>query len=312
MRVLLIILMCSMLASSVFAKGQGRCTRKLLATGHRAEDTALFTLYLEMLLEEKVLSVSDLDPFAVELNKGKLINPIPNRTNTKFSIHHQEFEKLMAVSDLDLFSITSWSNALYEKSNAVQNQKEKSKVESTELPFLVTPDGAMFFKFDHPSLGKAFKILKPGGNNQNPDDWEKVAWSMDALRHPVNNRLMLYTDMNDELDEHKVLISEKSTPRIACRNIGPDVDLPFYEDYVALIEHLGRNENELRVELSKDGFLRLKKIYPFAENEFFWTKSPAAMDRERYVMIFNGWGGLMQAATRSNRAANVICVSILK
>lgn len=262
----------TMISVNAGFKNQGPCIHKLLATGDRAEDTAQFTMYLELLLQERVIQSKDLKLFLNELEHNKVINPIVDKNkNKQQQLHYSEFQKLLDSGSLDSVQISAWAKSFIEKTEASEKQKENSKQTTIEVPFFITHDGAMFYKINHPELGEAYKILKPGGKPENSSDWEENIWAIEILKDEkgvpkkLQNHLGLGVRGN-------TFVSKKSPARKACLEMGEGVDLPSDEDFIGLLKHFEYEKNADPVRLTVPGGEEYKKLFP-TYLDWFWTSS---------------------------------------
>ena len=246
------------------ANGQGPCSWKLLATGDRAEDTTQFTMYLEMLVEEKVLQIQDLEPFVTELKKGKLKNPIPNRAETKYSFHYQEFQKLLKPNSLDQSKLLDWVESFVAKSQTVESQKEKSETDSSAIPVYIADDGSRFYKFTHPVLGEVYRILKPRGRMDVKEDWLKTIWSVRELKTSNGNPLEA-TNLGGRDKRNNKIVSRRSAARRACLALGKTIELPTRGDFAEITQFFNLS--------SKEGIKELLRLFPDSEYRAFWSST---------------------------------------
>ena len=283
---------------------QGPCVRRLLATGDKVEDTAQFIMYLELLLQERVIQVQDLDSFLKALAQDKITNPIPSSdANKEFTLHHAEFQKLLDSGSFDLTQIKTWVNSVILKTQAVEKQKEETRTETEELPF-VTPDGTIFYRFKHPLLGMSYKILKPNGNYQNEKDWEKTIWPVKALRDSKNHFLTMYNikEINNGMG-HYVMPMKDSPAKKACVELGEGIDLPSKNDYIKLLKHFNPHTKgtgpQSLVSLDEEGHQAFKKIFPDSADRIFWTSTiDKAQKTPLYSWIFDGDFGRIMSGFR--------------
>lgn len=270
LRVLLILLSIAH-TSDVYANVQGPCVRKLLATGDQAQDTIQFTMYLEMLLDERVLVTSDLDPFIKKLFENNIINPIPNMDTAKFSVHHTEFQKLVDSNSLDIEHIKKWVNEYVTKNKKTELEKKNTEKESKALPVYVSKNGAMFYKINHPKLGEALRILKPNGRVENEQDWEETIWSISPLVNKKNE--LREIDIYGYLDStDKTLVSKNTKGRKACLSLGDGVDLPTKDEFVRLMEYFGHFRKRGSLYLTRDGKKDFHNVLPDSMGSF-WSST---------------------------------------
>ena len=268
--------------SVALANPAGPCARKLLATGDRVEDTTQFTMYLELLLHERVIVAKDLDLFLSELERGNLINPIPNQSqNKEYALHHSEFQQLIESGSLARESIKMWSDSYLSGVRVVEKQKEVTKAATGELPFLLTSEGAVFYKIKHPVLGEVYKILKPTKQSDGSQEWDEKLWPVYLTRDSMNHIIELQNEggadiknssnwkikakekLKNMLDlmqgysslvfdrrythlvdpENKNLVSKDSPARRACLDLENGIDLPSAEDYNRLYSYFEKRSS---------------------------------------------------------------------
>lgn len=266
-------------------KLQGPCDRKLLATGDQARDTEQFTLYLQILIEENVVSLIDLSAFFQALQTDQLVNPIPATGSlAKLNFHHNEFKSLMETGKVDLTQIKAWWQQYRKVRQEIENQKQVAAENTETLPIIVTQSGAMFFKFKHPLLGDAYKILRPGGKIDNPDDYDPVIWAAHLETSAI---------LNSEGKNDVELASDK------CEKLGKGVELPSKKDFWRLRQYFDFKEyvldqpyhnhrytspDPLFSEIGVDEYIKVfgdNRPYgtPFSE---LWTSTPWEQNREVY------------------------------
>ena len=234
---------------------QGPCARKFLGTGDRLQDTEQLTMYLELLLNERVISVAELAPFISELENNKVINPIPNQSKNKQHVFHRnEIEKLLATANMDIELAKKSIFALIKRNETKQNQKDKTEIETFELPVYTAYDGALFYEIKHPVLGDAYKILKPNGIYENPSDWEEKIWAKNTL-----------SGFGDSL-----------ATKLMCEKLGAGTELPSKDDYIQLFSHFQQVQNKtipFDVELSDPGKIDFKKVFGDRHNHELWSST---------------------------------------
>lgn len=293
---------------------QGPCARKLLATGDQAQDHAQFTMYLEELVNEQVISMTDLDSFFSALDINKLTNPIPSATsNQNWAFHYKEFESLMKSGSIEPSQIQVWARSFISKRKRTENQQEHSKVETKELPVFYAHDGSTFYKIQHPVLGDAYKILKPGGHVNVPTDWEKLIWPV----RPLKERITADSEFNKDLpvdDSNPNLISKNLSFRKICRDLGPEIDLPTVDDYYELLKHFQHTGSGVNIIVSQDTIAKYIELFHDSEptctssivaqadhrqkeNTWLWVYAP----RFNSFQISNAWS-----------AQSILCVGVLK
>ena len=271
------------------AAPQGPCARKLLATGDRVEDTTQFTMHLEMLIHERIIRVEDLELFAAQLELGKMNNPILNRNSNKnLNFHFAEFQKLIASDTLDLEIIKLWTKEVILKNKLTEKQKEKAQLKTKEIPILTASDGAMVFKFNHPHIGPAVKILLPGGRFDNPKDWDPMAWAISPMRDKYGDLQKLSVGGVDVQDS--TLVSKNSPARKACIELGGGADLPSSTDYFRLILHFRFKDGQFLFPpggIPSERRRQFQQVFPELRGENFWTSTVEQPDSSN-ALLFSG------------------------
>ena len=184
---------------------------KLLASGDRVQDTAEFTMYLETLIEERVLTLRDLEHFLKELKQNKVVNPIPNKTASKqFTFHHEQFQELIDAGSVDAKKVQEWEIRYITKTKETEHQKSETKKEIEHIQ--MSSEGALFIPIKHPVFIDAIKILKPHGSLKNSLDYDPAVWSIRPLPNKYN--------------------FEGAAK--ACHDLGENIGLPTHDDFVRL------------------------------------------------------------------------------
>ena len=272
-----------MLISVSSYAGQGPCVRKLLVTGDKVQYSDQFTMYLQSLLEQQIITIQHIEPFLSALEQDKLLNPIPRIAGVKFEFHHQEFESLLNSGKVDLVRVQEWTNVFIKKINTTEKERKKSKQNSTEVPVYISPDGSMFYRVQHPLLGESYQILKPGGRYDVEGDWEKIVWPVNALKKKSGDLRRLTNHRGLDPLNNK-LVSKKSSARKACIDLGESIDLPTLEDYQHLISHF-ENKGKKDLILTEKGIEKFRELFPDSESKRYWSSSVHFNDT-RYAWLF--------------------------
>ena len=278
----------------------GPCQRKLLRTGDRVQDSIQFTMYVETLVEERVILFRELDEFFKSLDQRKITNPIVQELEkASRSFHYKEFQLLIDSKNLDIETIKKWSIKYQAKINKTKKQKDTAKTESKVMPDYIGPDGSMFYKFKHPILGTSYKILKPGGRYGNQEDWEKPIWPVDILK---DKKTAFDVELTNEYGEdplNQAKVSVNSPARKGCLKLGDGIDLPTREDYMLLLSHF-EHADKVTVSLSKKGLEQFSKM--FRGLGFTWTatvfRGPSGNAGSAWK--FGGWTGMLNTHARTN------------
>ena len=292
---------------------QGPCARKLLATGDRAFDTQQFTMYIEMLVDEGVVALSDLEPFFKSLKKGKLLNPVPNQTiNKNFTLHHGEFEKILSENKLDLIAIKKWSNEFFKKNKTVEAEKTKAAADAKALPVYTAFNGGMFYLYKDPVLGEVYRILKPGGRLNRDEDWEEYVWPL----NPLTDRNGDVLTVGDQFvyPPSNFRISKNAGPRYECVKLGESIDLPTNDDYLKLLSYFeydkenyvksGSGLKEHRLKEFHDLFSKLPQLKSYK----LWTSS-VLLENGGTGFYFHPWTAEIY---RGGGSYEVICIGKFK
>ena len=262
--------------SPVVHAKEGPCVRKLLATADRMQNSEEFTVYIEMLLENRILNTQMLDHFVQRLEKNDLINPIQNPAdNQAFAFHYNEFQKLLSSNSLDITLIKRKVNDSLEKAKAVDSQKSNTEQNSVEIPDYISQKGYRFFKILHPTLGEAYKILRPKGHAENEWDWLSVIWPAHMLYNQEKPGFLMNLFNSGESDPLDAsFVSPRTPARKACLDLEGGADLPSLSEYVELLQCFdhAKNKNH-KVILTPKGELEFQKMFPFSYDKPFWTKS---------------------------------------
>lgn len=275
----------------------GLCSRKLKTSNERDYSVEEFKSYLGLLLEERILTYQDLNSFLSDLTQGKLSNPIPHTSNKQFALHHKEFGKLIAKSTISPIEIQNWLKNRFEQLQVVELEKASTAEKTKETPIYVAPNGAMFFKINHPRLGEAVRILKPKGNISKSEDWEPIVWAIHTLKDQ-HKKTILFKNTSALLSSHKdpknqFMVSPTSPARRACLDLGEKIDLPSHDEYASLlsffeqtIEHhpedySGRTMSSV---LTPKGLMELEKVFGTTREWGAWTSSTYRKDYASFYM----------------------------
>lgn len=287
----------SLLVALVFTgsalAAQGPCARKLLKSGDWSQDSAYFTVYLEALTEERVVSLKDLEPFLLALEQDKIINPIPKTsTNKQFVFHYSEFQRLITDAAIDITFVKTWAQRVIPHKKNVLAQKDQSKRHTEELPYFISSKGAMFYKISHPVLGESYKILKPGGQYSNQSDWSEVIWPTDGIKDPLRHKstkiqpLMSYKNGYGVDPENRSRVPKSSPARKACIDLGGQIDLPTVEHYIQLMKYFEHEMVEGAVVLKEKALNEFIKLFKTPLWGFFWTSTVIPEQNFRYASQF--------------------------
>lgn len=271
------------------------CVRKLLASGDRSQDTAEFMLYLEELVKERVISIESLNPFFEKIEHNELVNPITNKNSSKnLVIHFDGFEELIKSDSIDVTKVREWAIGFKSQESVTQIQKQTIKTVTVSVPAYVSSSGAMFYRVAHPLLGDAYKILKPNGKFDHPEDWEKIVWALGALKDQDGN--FVKKNMGDGRKNRNIQwnIGDEEA-ELACRELGVNYGLATHDDYKNLIRYFDHsNDYQGFPKLIQAGRDEFKKLFPTPSSGHFWTSSTFIED-ERGAWVFTDFGSLDKA-----------------
>lgn len=286
--------------SLTVAAPHGPCARKLQATGDRAEDTTQFTMYLELLLHERVIELKDSDSFLKELDQGKITNPISNpNANKQFSFHHGELQTLLQAKTIDLEMLKRWVQTFIQKTETTEKKKDQTHEKTKEAPY-IAPDGSMFYKFKHARLGEIYKILKPGGHYNNEQDWDPTLWAVSALVDEKGDALLLKNEGG-----------QNSPARNACLSLGKGIDLPSEGDYVGLANRMSPAPSGLGfTEKYLFKGTEIRKIFK-KMHSYMWTLSTSSGENKASGIVFET-GVANTIGDQLKIAHGVLCVGRLK
>ena len=280
---------------------RGPCSGKLLSEQGQAAVTEEFKMYLEMLLEASppVITLDDLTPFIQKLSEGKIMNPIPSSSSNKsFELHHSEFEKLVSTHSVGLEEMRMWVKNYFLAHSERLEQKQKAESETKDAPFVVTTKGAMLFKLKHPKLGDVIKILKPGGNKNNPLDYDAHIWAMNALPGKRTNEgynlwnpkefFGIGKDSLYSMTRHG-LVPKNSHARKACIDLGGD--LPTLKDFERLREYFDliidptTDRKDIAVQLTPQSVGEFRQAFG---SDSSWTATVREDYRENAYVFYPG------------------------
>ena len=251
----IILCICVAISTDQAQAGTNPCSRKFLKSSDMGIGTSEFNMYLELLLEERILMEKDLGSFLKALEKGKLSNPIPvDITNKGFDFHRREFDKLIATGNVDLKMVQSFLSSYLKKAETVQEQKAKTS-KKVEGVFFITSVGATFFKTRDQKLGEVYKILKPGKKLEDGDGFDDVRWAVKPLKGKFKH--------------------EQGQAEEACKKAGGR--LPTNEDYERLrgyFEMYDRKDNFI----SKYGLKEFAQVFTPVEQNKYWASPANAKD----------------------------------
>lgn len=294
----LLLLILSSFAGNV--KKAGPCSYKFFSKVERSDTTSEFVIYLEMLLEERILTVSHLTPFLVSIEKNKIINPIPNQNDKVFAFHFKEFNRLIHSESLDLSLIKPWIQNYLAKKKIVETEKETSKTTTKDVP-IITHDGAMFYKFAHPILGPSYKILKPGGRFENPADWEDSIWPI----HPLKDQKGLLLNFSNDGEEN-------SQARHACSELGGSIELPSLYSMHVLLQHFEFNKigtvSDPKIMLTDRGRAQFQSMFTDLPAQLYWLSTPYLIEQTRQHWYFSGQGAYTDHSYTNTNAFAIRCI----
>ena len=302
----------------------GTCMGKLAGHGVPEENTE-FTMYLELLLEERVITVGDLGPFIQGLNENKVINPIPTlASNKNYAFHHVEFQSLIETGAFEMEQVKTWVNGYVAKTTVTQAQVEKTKLITEEVPY-IAEDGSVFYKVKHPTMGLVYRILKPGGRTENPNDWYPKVWPVSLLTDDqgqilklsnqgssvLKNTLRRLTGIGPDARKAKNLSPRDSPARKACLDKGDKTDLPTLNDFLELMSHFRHKpEGDGLITLTDSGREEFYKMFPQSELFNLWTASPLTGEMSSQTLVFQPFVGMITYIGSKENAA-VLCVGTL-
>ena len=308
----LTLLLLVILATPPGFAAQGPCSRKLLTTGNQVQDTSEFTMYLQSLIEEKVITTEQLEPFLQQLEKNRVINPIPPIPGMKFEFAHREFQALIHSGEIDPVLIRQWANSYIKKEKIIETQKIEFQQKTAEVPVYISAAGAMFYKITHPVFGEAYRILKPHGEYQNKADWEEVIWPIKAPKDKSGQYLLMSnfpTGFFDWMKDsaNKKLVSKKSKARKFCLELGAHSDLPTMDDYIRLIKHFENNNEEIPY-FTNNGLGTFQSLFPDFKFIASWSSTFSPNDDAV------GWyfkNGKMEHTSRLDEY-HVYCIGVME
>ena len=285
--------------SAVEAKHSAPCARKFLKTTEQSLSTADFIVYLELLLEERVVKIKDLDQFKRELEKNKVINPIVNQElNKRLAFHFRELQKMVDEGRLDAVLVNQWLKIYESKEKVVEEQKESSAQITESTPVYISPSGAMFYFFNHPALGEVYRILKPKGKPDIALDWEERVWAVHPLKEKNGELItILERDLEDASD---------SRAKKQCTALGLDSDLPTKDEYKRLMSHFQNEFEGDNIHLTPDAKKIFDRLFPKTDGKYFWTQS--LLRNSDGVWLYDGIGGSLLFNQKNDLGRFIRCV----
>lgn len=275
---------------AVARPGGGPCARKLQATGERIQDSSEFTMYLQSLLEERVIQNLDLDHFVNALEQNKIINPIFDFTRDKnLAFHHAEFQKIIESYALDLDEIKKWSRSYLPKRAKEDLQKNEVQVLTEHLPIHHIYGGATFYLAKHPTLGEVVKILKPGGNYNNENDWDKRVWSRAPLKNQFGQPIHFRNQFHQApgVNQKKLILDRTVMQECTDRK----AQLPTVDDFIELIGYFDYKLKDGVLTLTEKGMKDLRAVFPDSNFQFWTVVDDLSEPNGYYAWIFNGREG---------------------
>jgi formylglycine-generating enzyme required for sulfatase activity len=112
------------------------CIALLSRENNAVAATENFIGYLSMLLENHIVSTSELNHFTGQLENGRLINPISEHDSYIDSIkqiHHEGLANLIQTEKLDHKHILRWANTKFNETKRVVVQQEVVKNETHDI-----------------------------------------------------------------------------------------------------------------------------------------------------------------------------------
>lgn len=275
-------------------------------------------MYLELLVAERVLTVQSLELFLQQLAQNKLVNPISsNESNKRITLHREEFKKFLSSGSFDLEKIKAWADSFIVKSTTTETEQKNTRKNTEQTPDYISPDGAMFYKINHPQLGEAYRILKPGGHYWVDKDWDETIWDIHPLKDS-KGRIRRYQNENGEDNSAKHVVSKSSQARKACLDLGNQVKLPSIEKYSQLLKYFVSKPQDAKpgLELLGRGLKEFQRLFPEASKvRRFWTSSidfdPTNQEKiaGKFVWAFDGLFGFTVSNGKRGNYYAVYCIA---